>query len=65
MLNQEEMKKTMSSNHILWSEARANSLSFERAEIWNLFLIIMLLFLLGEGLLGLPAANFSFGAKRQ
>ena len=54
----------MSSSYILWSDARTNSLSFERAEIWNLFLIMMLLFLLGEGLLGLPAANFSLRAKR-
>lgn len=64
ILNREEAQKTMSSSYILWSDARTNSLSFERAEIWNLFLIIMLFFLLGEGLLGLPAANFSLRAKR-
>ena len=64
ILNREEMQKTMSSTHILWSDARTNSLSFEKAEIWNLFLIMMLLFLLGEGLLGIPAANFSFRVKR-
>ena len=54
----------MSSNHILWSDASSSSFSFERAEIWNLFLILMLLFLLAESLLGLPVDNFSFRKKR-
>ena len=59
-----ELQKNMSSNHILWSDASSSSFSFERAEIWNLFLILMLLFLLAESLLGLPVDNFSFRKKR-
>ena len=64
ILTQKELQKNMSSNHILWSDASSSSFSFERAEIWNLFLILMLLFLLAESLLGLPVANFSFRKKR-
>ena len=64
ILTQKELQKNMSSNHILWSDASSSSFSFERAEIWNLFLILMLLFLLAESLLGLPADNFSFRKKR-
>ena len=64
ILTQKELQKNMSSNHILWSDASSSSFSFERAEIWNLFLILMLLFLLAESLLGLPVDNFSFRKKR-
>ena len=64
ILNRKELEETMSSTHILWSNASATSLSFERAEIWNFFLIVMLLFLLAESLLGLPVANFSISSKR-
>ena len=64
ILTQKELQKNMSSNHILWSDASSSSFSFERAEIWNLFLILMLLFLLVESLLGLPVDNFSFRKKR-
>ena len=58
ILNRKELEETMSSTH------SATNLSFERAEIWNFFLIVMLLFLLAESLLGLPVANFSISSKR-
>ena len=64
ILNKENLQKTMPSNHIKWSNARTNSFSFERAEVWNFFLILMLFCLLAETLLGLPAANFSVRSKR-
>ena len=64
ILNKESLQKTMPSNHIKWSNARTNSFSFERAEVWNFFLILMLFCLLAETLLGLPAANFSVRSKR-
>ena len=64
ILNKENLQKTMPSNHIKWSNARTNSFSFERAEVWNFFLILMLFCLLAETLLGLPTANFSVRSKR-
>ena len=65
ILNKEELQKTMPSSHILYGAMLAQiALSFERAEVWNFFLILMLFFLLAETLLGLPAANFSVRSKR-
>ena len=64
ILDRDQLQATMSSSHILWSDASATSLSFERAEIWNFCLIVMLLFLLAESLLGLPVTNFSLSPKR-
>ena len=64
IFDRKQLQETMSSSHILWNDANATRLSFERAEIWNLFLIVMLLFLLAESLLGLPVTNISFSPQR-
>ena len=64
IFDRKQLQETMSSSHVLWNDANANRLSFERAEIWNLFLIVMLLFLLAESLLGLPVTNISFSPQR-
>ena len=63
ILNKQELQQIMSSKNILFREARDSIFPFERAEVWNFFLIVMLLFLLAESLLGLPVANFSFRPK--
>ena len=57
MLNSGELQKKMTSNHIVFSNASATSLSFDRAEVWNVFLIFMLLFLLVESVFGIPSVN--------
>jgi hypothetical protein len=64
IFDRKKLQETMSSSHILWNDAHATQLSFERAEIWNLFLIVMLLFLLAESFLGLPVTNISFSPQR-
>ena len=64
LLYKEDLQKNMASEYILWSDALSTGLSFERAEVWNFFLIVMLLFLIAESLLGLPLANFSLRPKR-
>ena len=53
----------MTSNHIVFSNASATSLSFDRAEVWNLFLIVMLLFLLVESVFGIPSVNVPSRSK--
>ena len=63
MLNSEELQKTMTSNHIFFTNASATGLSFDRAEVWNLFLIFMLLFLLVESVFGIPSVNVPSRSK--
>ena len=63
MLNSGELQKKMTSNHIVFSNASATGLSFDRAEVWNLFLIVMLLFLLVESVFGIPSVNVPSRSK--
>ena len=65
IVKKEDLTQTLLSDHILWSDSRTSNFSFARAEIWNFFLIIMLLFLLAESLLGLPMSNFLTKSKKQ
>ena len=62
-LIRKEVTEKMTSNHIVFSNASATSLSFDRAEVWNLFLIVMLLFLLVESVFGIPSANVPSSSK--
>ena len=63
ILNSEELQKTMTSNHIFFTNASATGLSFDRAEVWNLFLIFMHLFLLVESVFGIPSVNVPSRSK--
>ena len=63
ILKLENLQKAMPSKHIVFTEASTTSLSFDRAEVWNLFLIAMLLFLIAESVFGLPSANIPSRSK--
>jgi hypothetical protein len=63
ILKLENLQKAMPSKHIVFTEASTTSLSFDRAEVWNLFLIAMLLFLIAESFFGLPSANIPSRSK--
>ena len=57
-LKLDNLQKAMPSKHIVFTEASTTSLSFDRAEVWNLFLIAMLLFLIAESVFGYPLQTF-------
>ena len=64
ILKKEDFTETLSSEHIQWINSQTSNFSFARAEIWNFFLIVMLLFLLTESFLGLPMSNSPTKSKK-
>jgi hypothetical protein len=59
-LRQQDLEETLRNSHINWSVANTGSSTFQKAEIWNLLLILMLLLLLGESFLGIPLSKPKF-----
>lgn len=53
-LKQSELQELLTSQFIKWSESKALNFSNKKTEIWDLFLILMIAFLLIESLLSLP-----------
>ena len=49
-----DLKKVLTSSHAKWTQAETSGASLERAEIWNFFLLLMVIFLIAESLLGTP-----------
>ena len=58
-LENNQLRQLISSEYASWSDAQSANSSFQRAEIWNFFLVCMILFLLFEGALSLPPKSFN------
>ena len=46
LVEKNKLQNIVSTEHASWNDAQTATSSFKRAEIWNLFLILMIIFLL-------------------
>jgi hypothetical protein len=54
LVDKNELQDIVSTEHASWNDAQPATSIFKRAEIWNFFLILMIIFLLLEGALSIP-----------
>ncbi len=54
LVDKNELQDIVSTEHASWNDAQTATSIFKRAEIWNFFLILMIIFLLLEGALSIP-----------
>jgi hypothetical protein len=54
LVDKNKLQDIVSTEHASWNDAQTATSIFKRAEIWNFFLILMIIFLLLEGALSIP-----------
>ena len=64
LVEKNKLQNIVSTEHASWNDAQTATSSFKRAEIWNFFLILMIIFLLLEGALSIPQLTKSLGNSR-